>query len=315
LRFSDGSTINVDALDNNGAARLIEFPEKTVTWVELDITNGAGANVGLSEFEVYGEYTDDGGSPPPPSENNDVNLALNQPTAQSSSSRIFIGPSSRAVDGNTDGNFNAPNGSVTHTNRDFRPWWLVDLGATYNVSDINVYNRTDCCSGRLLGAILYVGNVISNNPADYTEVGTLSESPSVQNFNNVSVRGRYVMIRHVRPSILSLAEVEVFGSLPAGTVNLQAISFGEELKEGINMLVYPNPTSGELYINLGSQGEGERASILIFGNDGRTVFKKDYGLDYGIIEILQLDFLADGVYYVQITKGDTTTAKSIIISR
>ncbi|MFS4416281.1 galactose oxidase-like domain-containing protein, partial [Maribacter sp. 2307ULW6-5] len=61
LRFSDGSTINVDALDNNGAARLIEFPEKTVTWVELDITNGAGANVGLSEFEVYGEYTDDGG--------------------------------------------------------------------------------------------------------------------------------------------------------------------------------------------------------------------------------------------------------------
>ena len=94
------------------------------------------------------------------------------------------------------------------------PWWRVDLGATHNVSQINIFNRTNnCCSDRLNGAVVYVGNVESNNPADYTAIGTLNGGTSVQTFTGVNTTGRYVMVRINGTGTLSLAEVEVIGCL------------------------------------------------------------------------------------------------------
>ena len=93
------------------------------------------------------------------------------------------------------------------------PWWRVDLGATHNVSQINIFNRTNnCCSFRLNGAVVYVGNVESNNPADYTAIGTLNGGTSVQTFTGVNTSGRYVMVRINGTGTLSLAEVEVIGT-------------------------------------------------------------------------------------------------------
>lgn len=53
LEFSDSSTIEIDALSNNGSASIINFPTKTFSWVKLIVTKAVGSNVGLSEFEVY----------------------------------------------------------------------------------------------------------------------------------------------------------------------------------------------------------------------------------------------------------------------
>ena len=56
---------------------------------------------------------------------------------------------------------------MTHTSCDSNsPWWRV----AYNISQINIFNRTNCSSGRLNSAVVYVGNVESNNPADYTPI-------------------------------------------------------------------------------------------------------------------------------------------------
>ncbi|HYK07969.1 MAG TPA: hypothetical protein VEW42_00545, partial [Candidatus Eisenbacteria bacterium] len=54
LSFSDGSTVRVGQLPDNGDAYEATFPPKNgITWVRFQITAGAGQNVGLSEFQVF----------------------------------------------------------------------------------------------------------------------------------------------------------------------------------------------------------------------------------------------------------------------
>jgi LmbE family N-acetylglucosaminyl deacetylase len=55
LVFSDGSTVPIGALANNGSAVSISFPARTTTTVRLNITavRGTTENIGLAEFETY----------------------------------------------------------------------------------------------------------------------------------------------------------------------------------------------------------------------------------------------------------------------
>ena len=48
----------------------------------------------------------------------------------------------RAVDGNNNG---IGTGSCAYTVT-ADPWWAVDLGSTYDVTSVVVWNRVDCCS-------------------------------------------------------------------------------------------------------------------------------------------------------------------------
>lgn len=55
LLFSDGSSLAVGSLPNDGSAYSVSFTSKTVTWVKfrIDQVSGTTANIGLAEFEVY----------------------------------------------------------------------------------------------------------------------------------------------------------------------------------------------------------------------------------------------------------------------
>ncbi|MCX6877839.1 MAG: hypothetical protein NTW21_29110 [Verrucomicrobia bacterium] len=53
LSFSDGSTIAVTGIPKDGMVKEVTFSDKTVTWVEFKVTGGIGANVGLSEIQVF----------------------------------------------------------------------------------------------------------------------------------------------------------------------------------------------------------------------------------------------------------------------
>ncbi|WP_314587989.1 cohesin domain-containing protein [Paenibacillus terrigena] len=55
LTFSDGSTLTVSGIPNDGSAYSVTFPDKTVTWVKFQVSGGNGQNVGLSEIEFYDE--------------------------------------------------------------------------------------------------------------------------------------------------------------------------------------------------------------------------------------------------------------------
>lgn len=53
LKFSDGSTVKVDCIPNDGRAREVTFAPRQTKWVKFLVTDGDGANLGLSEIEVY----------------------------------------------------------------------------------------------------------------------------------------------------------------------------------------------------------------------------------------------------------------------
>ena len=54
LIFSDGSSVPVGTLPNNGTALTVNFPTRSVTWVSFNIDSAGGQNIGLAEIEVYG---------------------------------------------------------------------------------------------------------------------------------------------------------------------------------------------------------------------------------------------------------------------
>lgn len=64
------------------------------------------------------------------------------------------GEAKKAIDGNTEQDFNK--GSVSHTNEEEDPWLVVDLGEVKDISTIKLFNRGDCCGDRLNGFTIEV---------------------------------------------------------------------------------------------------------------------------------------------------------------
>jgi RHS repeat-associated protein len=149
-----------------------------------------------------------------------TNLALGKTATQSSIG--WGGDPSRAVDGNTDGNFG--DGSVTHTYLELSPWWRVDLGSIRGIGTIELYNRTDCCSDRLSNFQLLLSDD-GNTWQAWNYPGTAGAKTAF----DVNRSARYVKVQLnstglTRP--LSLAEVKVYPaanaspatSLPSSTL-------------------------------------------------------------------------------------------------
>lgn len=145
-----------------------------------------------------------------------TNVALNKPATQVSTYSTAV--AGLAVDGNTDGAF--WNGSVTHTATGAHDWWQLDLGSSYSLATVKVWNRTDCCGDRL--ATFYV--FVSDQPFTSYDLNANLNQSGVSNYyiagqggtpSDVSVNrtGRYVRVQLSTNGIpLSLAEVQVMGS-------------------------------------------------------------------------------------------------------
>ena len=146
------------------------------------------------------------------------NLALGRPTSQITTG--FGGVSSRAVDGDTNGNYSA--GSVTHTSgNDNQPWWQVDLGQQSDIQNIEIWNRTNGNLGnRLSDFTLFVSD---EDPSERSLADLLSDStvssfpfegtPGEATTILANVTGRFIRIQLPgSANALSLAEVIVNGS-------------------------------------------------------------------------------------------------------
>lgn len=148
-----------------------------------------------------------GGARPPTS------LARGRPAKQSSTG--WGGDASRAVDGNTQGDF-FKGQSVTSTSGAEAGWWEVDLGAVRGIDHVRLWNRTDCCAERLAGFRVIVSETpLPEAPIptslsthwSYAVKGPVGESLRVE----VGRAARFIRVQLDRPQYLSLAEVEVFG--------------------------------------------------------------------------------------------------------
>ena len=154
-----------------------------------------------------------------------TNIALKKPARQSTTA--FGGKASRAVDGNTDGQWG--NNSVTHTSDERSAWWEVDLGDVYEIDRIIIWNRQDCCWERLQNFFILTSEkpIIKNASGGATGDGFLKGpffpwSADKKSFtfkvdeNTPEKKARYIRIilRQDGPDRpLSLAEVQVFGTL------------------------------------------------------------------------------------------------------
>uniref|UniRef100_A0A8C9ZLV7 Fucolectin tachylectin-4 pentraxin-1 domain-containing protein n=1 Tax=Sander lucioperca TaxID=283035 RepID=A0A8C9ZLV7_SANLU len=106
----------------------------------------------------------------------------------------------RAIDGNRASNLGQ--GSCTHTKKDLKPWWRLDLLKTYQISNVTITNRGDCCAWRIDGAEIRIGNSLDDN----------GNAGSSQTFVCNGMEGRYVnIVIPGRQEYLTLCEVEVTG--------------------------------------------------------------------------------------------------------
>ena len=53
LNFSDGSREPVLLIPNDGSPKVVTFTARKVEWLRFEVTDADGANVGLSEIEVF----------------------------------------------------------------------------------------------------------------------------------------------------------------------------------------------------------------------------------------------------------------------
>ncbi|XP_058240525.1 pentraxin fusion protein-like [Hemibagrus wyckioides] len=137
-----------------------------------------------------------------------VNVALRGIAIQSSTDGHLA---SVAIDGSRESNMVLY--SCTHTFWENNPWWRVDLLAVYDICNVIVTNRGDCCSERINGAEIHIGNSLINNGNNNPRcvvISSISAGASVSYTCNM--RGRYVNVFLPSASqILSLCEVEVYG--------------------------------------------------------------------------------------------------------
>ena len=135
-----------------------------------------------------------------------TNIALGGTATQSTDAVGTV--AGLAIDGNEDGDFFQ--GSVTHTQSEDEPWWEVDLGSVQQISQVDVFNRTDCCSERLAAFYVFI------SPQPFVNLPTadqVNQPGVISTFNQISTRYLRIQLKdRGAPQILSLAEVKVLGA-------------------------------------------------------------------------------------------------------
>ena len=210
--FLGGVSPPVQALD------FLEAPAARYVCLRHDVAHF----LHVAEIEVYeGE----------PAEN----LARRPGVATRQLSVAHDGDAARAVDGLRWGNYDAA--TITHTDGAAGRWWEADLGAPQAIRAVAVFNRTDCCGERLLGAVVEasldpcdlatrrvvkslpipiapIDNAWIRRPPYATGAGATSRDLPLRR-TELSLAGtpaaRYVCVRQPRAQALSLAEVEIYG--------------------------------------------------------------------------------------------------------
>jgi hypothetical protein len=136
-----------------------------------------------------------------------TNLALQRPVT--SSSRAYETTPEGAVDGRKFGRLGF------HSRTEESPWLSIDLGRRYEISQVKVYGRDDCCFNQSTPLALEA----SNDEVSFRKVDERTDSFSA--FDPWVAKPRSLVARFVRlktqgNSVLVVAEVEVYGSAAHG---------------------------------------------------------------------------------------------------
>ena len=209
------------------------------------------ANLNLAEVQVFG----------------DDNLALGGVATQSSDyppTAEFA--ANKAIDGRRSGD--SASHSLSHTQSEAEAWWHLDLQNEAAIEDVTLWNRTDCCAGRLSNFSLFV----SSDPFTSTTVAGARSQPGVAEYQIASLsgdsvtipvnrNGRYLRVQLRGTNFLTLAEVEVRGTRPRLSVDPSASP--------------PQPVNTTLNFSATAIGSPPIEYAWTFGDGNGTAFSTD----------------------------------------
>ena len=179
------------------------------------------------------------------------------------------------MDGNTSGNFF--DGSVTATNLETNPWWQLDLGVQTMIDSVVIYNRTDCCAERLADYYVFVssapfgaGDTLASlqsraNTIWFHQTGVPSPSVAI---GLGGFAGRYLRIQVPGTNYLSLAEVQV-----SGTLNLAQ---GKPATQSSTLTGYPAAGAGAA-VDGNTDGAFFNGSVTATNQDPSSWWQVDLG--------------------------------------
>uniref|UniRef100_A0A667XVC3 F5/8 type C domain-containing protein n=1 Tax=Myripristis murdjan TaxID=586833 RepID=A0A667XVC3_9TELE len=180
-----------------GKSFTLDFTSKVEGRYVTVKMEGQNKVLSLCEVEVYG-YPATG-----------ENLALRGRATQSS---VYpAGIPMNAIDGNRASHWNQ--GSCSHTQDNFSPWWRLDLLKTYKVVSVSITNRNHAPE-RINGAEIRIGNSLDNNGNNNPRCAVVSHIVGgvTETFQCDGMEGRYVnIVVPGRKEFLTLCEVEVYG--------------------------------------------------------------------------------------------------------
>ncbi|WP_040472330.1 galactose-binding domain-containing protein [Aquimarina agarivorans] len=219
-----------------------------------------------------------------------TNVALNKTATQSGT--LFGLTASFANDGDTE--------NFSHTDEDANAWIEIDLGERYNISQVNIWNREDCCEDRLSEYQLF----ISDQPFSSTDIVTTANQTGVGVFfqNDVAERptsvgmnfiGRYVRIQLIGTDILHPAEIEVFGTSVTTSAKILTTDNLSNSVEKLNF--YPNPVSKGNHITVENTLEGNTIKGIDFA--GRLLINTTMQQNHTTIDV---SALSSGLYFISL---------------
>ncbi|MEM7610329.1 MAG: galactose oxidase-like domain-containing protein, partial [Pseudomonadota bacterium] len=144
------------------------------------------------------------------------NRALQGVVAQSSTATDPVSrDAALAIDGDLSGALE--NGSIAQTTVQQDPWWEIDLGQSFAVDTVRLWNRTDCCGDSL--SDFYV--LVSEQPFVSSDLAQVLAQAGVdstyhagaagrQTDLSIAANARYVRIQRAGNGALSIAEVQIF---------------------------------------------------------------------------------------------------------
>ncbi|KAA1246210.1 discoidin domain-containing protein [Aquimarina sp. RZ0] len=222
-----------------------------------------------------------------------TNLALNKPATQSS--ELYGLTASFAVDGDRD--------SFSHTDNDANAWIEIDLGDQFNINEIKVWNRPDCCTDRLGEYQVFTSDVPFDSEdivatANQSGVGIFFQEATAARPTSVGMDAgriaRYVRIQLIGTNFLHPSEIEVMGTpLDSGRDS------GIDTQENA-VSIYPNPILKGDLVTVQNTKEGKAISLVDFA--GRTLVKKITQKGQTTIDTSDL---SSGVYFVVVDKNIT----------
>jgi hypothetical protein len=250
--------------------------------------------------------------------------------AQASQGSTWQGAqASRAVDGNTDGQWSG--NSVSSTLQGWENYWQARLKESYPIESIRLWPRTDCCGDQLNEHYLFMSaapipnkspDELMRTPGIHTIVhrGRMNEAWRTP----VGVTGQYVRVQLMGSGQLQLAEVEALVCQPdrldppnryeLGPVeqNDGGGKFAGDLLPGL--MVWPNPAGEWVELRFDEQDLIPQ-HLTVRNLQGQEVWQRDLGGE-GLWQLrLEVSDWPQGVYVLTVQTERGPASRMIAVQR